>query len=203
MTVCLSIPFGGFFSVSTRPFPFRVLLFFSLHVNSVRSLLFTEAKIMVMFSFWFLKPPCLMFMKRFSLTFFFFKFWLYWVFVVACGLLSSCPEACGCMTSSPTRDWTHAACIGRRILNHWITREVSNILKISMVVQWMFLKENFGHCLFLSTLSVEGGIFTHNACAQHFRDNLALCSFSWGNWENSWGKGSEISFRTANLEGIS
>ena len=38
----------------------------------------------------------------------------------------------------------------------------------------------FGHCLFLSTLSVEGGIFTHNACAQHFRDNLALCSFSWG-----------------------
>ena len=26
--------------------------------------------------------------------------------------------------SSWTRDWTHVSCIGRRILNHWTTREV-------------------------------------------------------------------------------
>ena len=53
-------------------------------------------------------------------------------------------------------------------------KSLFNVLKISMVVQWMFLKWNFGQCLFLSTPSVEGGIFTRNACAQHFRDNLAL-----------------------------
>ena len=27
--------------------------------------------------------------------------------------------------SSPTKDRTRVACIGRQILNHWITREVS------------------------------------------------------------------------------
>ena len=33
----------------------------------------------------------------------------------------SCPAACG---SSQTRDRARAPCVGRWILNHWITREV-------------------------------------------------------------------------------
>ena len=36
--------------------------------------------------------------------------------------------------SSWTRDWTHVSCIGRRILNHWTTREVPEPLKV-----WNFL----------------------------------------------------------------
>ena len=33
--------------------------------------------------------------------------------------------------SSRTRDWTHAPCIGRRILNHWTSREVPNCVSFS------------------------------------------------------------------------
>ena len=48
--------------------------------------------------------------------------------VVARGL--SCPVAC----RIPTRDRTHVPCIGRRILNHWSTREVPNwLLKASII----------------------------------------------------------------------
>ena len=79
--------------------------------------------------------------------------WLHWVFVAACrrwmgaalwlqctgfslwwllGLQStgsrvvgvrrvSCPVACGIYLDS---NWTRVRCIGRRILNHWTTREV-------------------------------------------------------------------------------
>ena len=32
------------------------------------------------------------------------------------------------MESSRTRDWTHVPCFGRRILNHWATREVQFII---------------------------------------------------------------------------
>ena len=39
--------------------------------------------------------------------------------MVACGF--SCPLACGIF---PDQDQTHVPCIGRRIFNHWITREV-------------------------------------------------------------------------------
>ena len=81
-------------------------------------------------------------------------FWLYWVFVALLGSLSSCgvqASHCGSFSlqsvgvvadvgsvvvthtglvarwrveSSQARDWTHVPSLGKRILNHWVIREV-------------------------------------------------------------------------------
>ena len=73
----------------------------------------------------------------------FIYFWLHWVLVVAHRILVvlsvfSLVEVHGLselwllglvvlshVESSPTSDWTHIPCIGKWILNHWTTREVS------------------------------------------------------------------------------
>ena len=39
----------------------------------------------------------------------------------------SCPGACGILVPQ-LRDQTHVPCIGRQILNHWITREVLTLI---------------------------------------------------------------------------
>ena len=46
--------------------------------------------------------------------------------------------------SSLTRDWTHKPCSRRRILNHWITREVSVCLANGFFLSWItaFLSRN-------------------------------------------------------------
>ena len=43
----------------------------------------------------------------------------------------SCHAACGIL-SSLTRDQTHVPCVGRRILNHWTSREVLSISYITV-----------------------------------------------------------------------
>ena len=49
-----------------------------------------------------------------------------------CSLGACCPAARRILLiSSPTRDQTHVPCIGRRILNQWLTREVPKHLKKS------------------------------------------------------------------------
>ena len=78
--------------------------------------------------------------------------WLCWVFIVVRGGFSNCvtqaslvaarglgcPAACGILPhgmwdlDSPPRDQTRVSCIGRRILDHWTTREVSHHLKITV-----------------------------------------------------------------------
>ena len=55
-----------------------------------------------------------------------------WISLVAvCRLFGYCTQAlmpCGMRDlSSPTRDQTHVPCIGRQILNLWISREVPGI----------------------------------------------------------------------------
>ena len=68
--------------------------------------------------------------------------WLCWVFVVEvgsfvaeCGL--SCPMTCG--ICYPTRDWSCIPCVGRRILNHWTTREF--LFKFFLVI-----RDSLTHC---------------------------------------------------------
>ena len=45
------------------------------------------------------------------------------------------------MESSWTRDWTHVACIGRCILNHWTTREVLKVPSLYQEVRNVLLFE--------------------------------------------------------------
>ena len=45
--------------------------------------------------------------------------------------LSSCPTACEVLVLS-TKDQTHVPCIGKHILNHWITKEISGIFKSTL-----------------------------------------------------------------------
>ena len=57
--------------------------------------------------------------------------------------------------SSPTRDGTHVPCIGRRILSHWTTREVSSavfflfILQVTVVAYVVYSYKIFGPVVYL------------------------------------------------------
>ena len=76
--------------------------------------------------------------------------------------------------SFPIKDRTHTLCIGRRSLNHWTAREVS---QISLFV-----------CLFFVFLATPGGLWdlsfptrdrTHNSCSGSLRV-LTTESGHWG-----------------------
>ena len=66
----------------------------------------------------------------------FIYFWLYWLFLVKCALVVKSRGytlVTGLVLlrpvgSSQNRDWTCVPCTGRRILNHWTTRQVLGIL---------------------------------------------------------------------------
>ena len=82
-------------------------------------------------------------------------FWLHWVFIVP-----HRPSSCGMWDlSSPTRDRTRVPCIGRRILNHWTTREVPL-------------------CVFLDINSLDlsfANIFSHSRQSFHFVNSFLRC----------------------------
>ena len=83
--------------------------------------------------------------------------------VVAAHRLSSCGTRvqmpCGMWyLTSPTRDWTCVPCIGRRILNHWTTREVPvcSLLILKIVSLCLnSLKFNYGWDLSISLVFTD------------------------------------------------
>ena len=72
--------------------------------------------------------------------------------------------------SSSTRDWTHVLCNGRRILNHWTTREVLNL--------WSFIVKEiygmyFGHFHLTLNLFYSNFAFSFDSWSKYFK-NLVI-----------------------------